>query len=810
MDEGDLWDSGQVDGRETVQVEYQGKPLTSGRSVWWKVRNYDSDGLPSPWSEPALFEIGLVEVDDWTGRWLSSGQVGSRISTVPVPVFGRHFELPEDIARARLYVAVRGQIALQLNGSELNADSAGPGWVDYERRTEYLTLDVSRDLVAGTNRLAVLLADGWYSGDPGTGARQQYGDRPEFLLELVVVRGDGEVWRLTTDSGWRWQPSWILAADPSTGEAVDGIRRRADWLAELPENSDWYPVIEGQSPADEQAVLSAAGMIPTLVGEPLEGELVHWRGERCSALFEFPEPVLGRASLTMTIPDGGALRVRYALALDAEGEPIVESEDRYVARGDEQGETFSGRFSLHGFRYVEVSGDVYREDAVRVCARSIRKPLTTNATLVTDHPRFNQLYDHLLGHLRRVQHGVSLAGLRPVDRMGWLDCYGPSAGATLFCLDSVAAVSGWLRDIADAQFPDGGVPAVVPAPPSEEALCSEGPAGSAAAFVETLWQLYRHSGDRRLLRRHYPSVKRLLAGGLDAAEEFVRDDLEADPAYPADLLATAWLYRLAKMTSRIAGVLGHLSDLENCEELASNVRGAFRRRFVTPDGRMLGDGPAVCSLALHFGLLDRTEQRRARFVLADSVEGALLERTVLENGKAMSERRQLLDTPWLLAALCEQGRLDLAYRLVLETPVIPEPALGGRDLGRLIGAGVLEWLNSTLAGFGASRDLSESHNAYRHMIIQPRPPLGLGFADMAGEPPVRAVEASVATLNGLYESSWQLTDDAFEIQIRIPGNCTAQVILPDGTSRTLDAGRHELRMPFGAAGDGIPVLREVS
>ena len=66
MEEGDLWDTGRMEGRETAQIEYNGKPLISGRKVFWKVRSFDSDGLPSPWSEPATFEVGLLEARDWS------------------------------------------------------------------------------------------------------------------------------------------------------------------------------------------------------------------------------------------------------------------------------------------------------------------------------------------------------------------------------------------------------------------------------------------------------------------------------------------------------------------------------------------------------------------------------------------------------------------------------------------------------------------------------------------------------------------------------------------------------------------------
>jgi len=416
MGEGDLWDSGRVEGRETVQIEYDGKPLISGRRVFWKVRSFDSDGLPSPWSEPAIFEMGLLEPRDWKGRWISAGQVGSRITPVPVPLFGRTFTLKQPVTRGRLYVAVRGEAAVQLNGQLLGGASLPASWIDYGQRAEYHTLDVTDLLREGENRLAVLLADGWYAGNPGAGGRQQYGDRPELLVELKAGLRDGSQWWLSTDSGWRWQPSWILAADPVSGEAVDGLRQREDWLGEGPGSFGWYPVNQGIRPEEEDEVhfcpartLSA----PPQTAAELTGELVRWQPERCRALFEFPQPVLGRVRLHVKAPDGGAIRARYALALDAAGVPEVLSEDVYVARGEEDGEVCEGRFSVHGFRYVEVTGDLYREDAVRATAVPVDRGLGCSVRLNTDHARLNQLSDLLMNHLRSMQ-----ASIRDMARMG--------------------------------------------------------------------------------------------------------------------------------------------------------------------------------------------------------------------------------------------------------------------------------------------------------------------------------------------------------------------------------------------------------
>jgi len=70
---GDKWDSGRVESDESVSVVYQGKRLTSGEKCYWKVRVWDKQGRPSPWSEPAEFGMGLLQKGDWQGTWIAMG-----------------------------------------------------------------------------------------------------------------------------------------------------------------------------------------------------------------------------------------------------------------------------------------------------------------------------------------------------------------------------------------------------------------------------------------------------------------------------------------------------------------------------------------------------------------------------------------------------------------------------------------------------------------------------------------------------------------------------------------------------------------
>ena len=70
--DGDLWDTGKVHSRDSCHILYEGRPLQSRDTCWWKVRTWDSHGLPSPWSRPGFWSMGLLEPADWQADWIGN------------------------------------------------------------------------------------------------------------------------------------------------------------------------------------------------------------------------------------------------------------------------------------------------------------------------------------------------------------------------------------------------------------------------------------------------------------------------------------------------------------------------------------------------------------------------------------------------------------------------------------------------------------------------------------------------------------------------------------------------------------------
>ena len=70
----DLWNSGKMISRQSLNVEYAGKPLQSRLRCYWKVRVWGKRGGASNWSETAWWEMAFLEKNDWTASWIDDGK----------------------------------------------------------------------------------------------------------------------------------------------------------------------------------------------------------------------------------------------------------------------------------------------------------------------------------------------------------------------------------------------------------------------------------------------------------------------------------------------------------------------------------------------------------------------------------------------------------------------------------------------------------------------------------------------------------------------------------------------------------------
>jgi len=68
-DEADLWDSGQVYSNQSINIQYNGKPLQPDKIYYWKVKIWDNHGNESDFSEVSQFKTSDELVDYFTDRY---------------------------------------------------------------------------------------------------------------------------------------------------------------------------------------------------------------------------------------------------------------------------------------------------------------------------------------------------------------------------------------------------------------------------------------------------------------------------------------------------------------------------------------------------------------------------------------------------------------------------------------------------------------------------------------------------------------------------------------------------------------------
>lgn len=213
-DEGDLWDSGKVKSVENAHIVYAGKALGSRERAYWKVRTWDGKDSPSPWSEPATWEMGLLATEDWQASWVDAPAdlKAAKSDAVEANAFlggTRWIWTPEDgtdlkagapdgerffqklfeispsqkVREATLVLTADDAFQVSMNGRQIGQFNEKDGW----RKPQ--TFDVKAALKPGKNVLSVSATN--RGGHAGLSAK------------LVLILEDGKSETIVTDASWQ-------------------------------------------------------------------------------------------------------------------------------------------------------------------------------------------------------------------------------------------------------------------------------------------------------------------------------------------------------------------------------------------------------------------------------------------------------------------------------------------------------------------------------------------------------------------------------------------------------------------------------
>jgi alpha-L-rhamnosidase len=549
---GDRWSSGRVVSDSCEGVRYEGTALESRDRCWWKVRLWDRAGESGVWSAYAVFEMGLLDPADWDGQWIGTD---ARVSS---PLLRTELQLASPIRRARAYVCGLGYYELYINEAKVgdhvldpvstnyHADLTVPHGDQLRQRVFYVTYDVTDRLRAGANAIGLMLGHGWYSGEADATphvdwqGHDAFGDRPRAIMQLEVEYDSGERQVVATAPTWRVAAGPITYNDYAHGERYDARLEQPGWTRPGFDASAWTSAIVLEAPS---GALCSQLMAPARVVETLAsiGVTHHPAGV---SVVDFGQSITGWTRIRVSGPRGAQIRLRHAQHIDEQGElddsrnmhhegSEARQTDYYVL-SDDGSEVWEPRFTLHGFRYVEITATepftLYAAEA-RVVHSAVRQ----SGSFSCSEELLNQIHRNACWTFRASFQGFPQDAPERGERVGWLGDPGFVIEDVLYNYDTLQFWSKWLEDIRECQWPDGNVPIIAPCHwrwPGAYAL-KIGFSDWKAAYPLIVWWLYRFYGVRAVLEEHYEGMGLLLEWIEARSEDLVVPDGLGDHGAPA-------------------------------------------------------------------------------------------------------------------------------------------------------------------------------------------------------------------------------------------------------------------------------------
>ncbi len=762
------------------------------------------------------------------------------------------------IRRAVIYATALGIYELYVNGQRVSDHWFAPGWTDYHQRAYYRAYDVTKMVQAGDNAIGAWVADGWYSGYVGFGlltglgtehiGRYTYGKTPSVMAQLVIEYEDGTRDVVVTDKSWKATDSGpIREADLLMGEVYDARREHKGWSKPGYDATDWdnailaeenghaaatfYEFRNPTQPGDKLEVkgrpvdlgfkrpkLEAFPGVPVRITDEIKPIDVKTMAPG-KFLFNLGQNFAGTIRMRIKGPAGTEVTLRYGEMLYPDGRLMTENlrkaraTDRYILSGDADGETYIPRFTFHGFQYVEAT--------VRPANATVEPPEITGLVLHSDtplvsqftcsDPMVNRLFKNVIWTQRANFIDLPTDCPQRDERMGWTGDAQVYVGTAAFNADVAAFYTKWLRELMESQRPSGAFPGYAPFPFQHGWDFGTAWADAGIICPWTIWQAY---GDTRIIQQCWEPMTRFMQWRKKTSRDFLGvthgntwgDWLTQGAATPIDYIDTIYFAISANKMAQMATAIEHKDEAAAYQDLFAKIKRAFNDKYVKQDGTLSVNTQTAYALALFADLIPRGKRRAIGRKLAEMIQ---------QNGTRMTTG--FLGTRPLLPVLSSVGQHDLAMFL-FQSREFPswgyEVEQGATTIwerwdsftkedgfGRHNAAmnsfshysfgAVCEWMFDTLAG------IRSQGPGYQRIIIRPRP---AAPGSNAERDVINWVKASYNSVRGRIVSNWRIEDGQFDLEVEIPANTLAMIIVPACQKSQITESGHALEGVEGIRG----------
>lgn len=756
-----------------------------------------------------------------------------------LPMLRRDFNVAEKgLSAARLYITARGIYDCRINGRAVTDTWMNPGISQYDKQIHYQTYDVTGLLEQGENGIGITLASGWWC-DSQTYVLRNYnyfGDRESVLARLELTYRDGTKESIVTNpADWDYygegpyQYAGLFQGEHLDGRSyrsyedfskpgfcLDGMKKpmvvETDVIEEFAPSffGDPWPKVDHTNtkivsgfpaPVREAERLTARSM-----AEPRKGLLIYDLGQE----------IAGVPSIRFHGKAGDEAVIRYGEILYpdlpeygnltgmmlTENYRDAESIDRYILRGDADGETYCPRFTFHGFRYIEISGIENPPALSEVQGIQISSVQEMTGILETSNKLLNRFIENVKWSMFCNFISIPTDCPQRNERMGWAGDTHVFCKTATYQSDTRLFYYRYLENLRDLQKESGKLPNIAPVGGGFGGITYE------SAMIFIVWELYQQYGDMWVIREYYDYMNKWMAYMQQAGmpgEVFVgplADWLALDETDYL-LVWNAFYGRDAELMKNMAKVIGREEDAAHYAEIEKQTKQYWNEKFVDPEtGKTrnhkgeINDTQCAYALPLAYHMFSEENRQCAYKHLVRKTEGA-----------DCTVRTGFFGTGVLNPMLTEAGRVDLAYRLIQQTaypswlyPVTQgattiwerwnsftvENGFGGNNSMNSFNhyslGSVLSWIYETVLGI--QRD--EKEPGYHHFVLRPAICVDGGETESA----LDYAKGGFETIYGRIESSWEKTEGGYRYDCRIPENTTATLILPGKEILELGSGEY--------------------
>ncbi len=796
--EGDLWNSGKVESDQSINVVYDGVELKSKMDCFWKVKVWTNKG-ESSWSESANWSIGLLFYNEWWGRWIGFDRPfpwddDSFHSRLSARYLRKEFEVKKPIKQAKVYLMGLGLYELYFNGQKIGDQVLAPVPTDYDENVKYNVFDVTDQLKSGDNAVGIILGNGRYYT-----MRQHYKPYkiknfgfPKLMFHMEIEYEDGTKAYVLSNNSWKGTADGpILSNNEYDGEEYDARKEMPGWNKVGFDDKDWLEPEYVQVPNGT----FEAQMTPNMkVMESIKPVSVTMIGED-RYILDLGQNIAGWMKMTVQGDAGDTVQLRFAEVLQDNGELFTanlrdaKATDIYILKGGEK-ETWEPRFVYHGFQFVEITGYPGVPTVDDFVGQVVYDEMETTGTFETSNPIINQVFKNSYWGIRGNYKGMPVDCPQRNERQPWLGdrstgCYGES-----FIFGNEMLYSKWLDDIGYSQKENGAISDVVP---NFWRYYSDNMTWP-GTYLMVADMLHRQYADVRPIKEHYQSIKKWMDYMKDRymnEDYIVTQDRygdwcvppvtieagrgkSADKKHPRELISTAYYYYYLGLMEKFALLSGKGSDVAEFRDLAQHIKEGFNRKFYLTEKAGYGENILTDNLlALQMGLVPE-ENHEAVF---STIVDIILNRN---NGHLSTG---LIGAQWLMRALTENGRADIAYQLATNTTYpswgymiengataiwelwngnTAAPHMNSYNHVMMLGDLII-WDYEHLAGIKSSTEDS----GFKEIVMKPEFVEGLNF-----------VNASYQSVYGEISSEWQKDRSTIEWKLTVPANTKAKVYIP--------------------------------